>query len=91
VFDLAAFSDVETGKAMIIWYIDVGVDVWIVLDILVGHSGYPPGSSRHLPGSSSGCTDSLSVTDASGPESGDLPELPGFDGSGVSHEIGSIS
>jgi hypothetical protein len=40
VFDLAAFSDIKTGKAMVIWYIDVGADVWIVLDILVGHSGH---------------------------------------------------
>ncbi len=40
MFDLAAFSDVRTGKAMVIWYIDVGADVWIVLDVLVGHSGH---------------------------------------------------
>ena len=40
MFDLAAFSDVKTGKAMVIWYIDVGADVWIVLDVLVGHSGH---------------------------------------------------
>lgn len=34
----AAFSDVETGRAMVIWYMDVVADVWIVLDVLVGHS-----------------------------------------------------
>ena len=38
MFDWTAFSDVKTGKAMFIWYIDLGADVWILLDVLVGHS-----------------------------------------------------
>jgi hypothetical protein len=40
VFDWAAFADIEVGKAIFIWNIDVVADVWFALDVLVSLSGH---------------------------------------------------
>ena len=39
MFVWAAFADIEVGKAIFIWNIDVIADAWFALDILVSLSG----------------------------------------------------